>query len=132
MNQTIRKSELEELKHYGVIGMKWGKTLRGYASRSLTRQTNKVARGYDKGRETKEKASEISRRVRKEKYKLERKIKRASKYLDKASKADAQKIINRYNKDPEKRALVEDYMKTLKMHSTTMEKLRMDLIDIRL
>ena len=91
-----------------------------------------MARGYDKGRETKEKASEISRRVRKEKYKLERKIKRASKYLDKASKADAQKIINRYNKDPEKRALVEDYMKTLKMHSTTMEKLRMDLIDIRL
>ena len=74
-NQVIKSnlSEEEALQHYGKLGMKWGKTLHGYATRSLGKQTNKVIRRYDKGIATKDDASEISRRVRKERFKLEKK-----------------------------------------------------------
>lgn len=132
MNKIVRQEDLNEIRHYGKIGMKWGKSLHGYATRSLTKQSKKVIRRFDKGIADKGDAAEISARVRKEKYKLTNKVKRASKYLDKANKADAQKIVNRFNKNPEKRALVEDYMNTMKMYSKTMEELRMDLIDVRL
>lgn len=129
MNVVVKQ---DELKHYGKLGMKWGKTLHGYAVKSLGKQTNKVIRRYDKGIATKDDASEISRRVRKQKFKMEAKVKRAQKYLTKANQADAKSIINRYNKNPEKRAMVEDYMKTMELHSKTLKKYRMDLIDVRL
>ena len=96
MNTIIKQDELDEIKHYGKLGMKWGKTLHGYTTRSLGKQTTKVVRRFDKGQ------------------------------------ADADKIINRFNKNPEKRAMVEDYMKTMQAHGKTLEEYRMDLIDVRL
>lgn len=132
MNLTIKQDELDEIKHYGKLGMKWGKTLHGYTTRSLGKQTTKVVRRFDKGRAGKGDAAEISRRVRKQKYKMTRKVKRANKYLAKAAQADAASIVNRFNKNPEKRAMVEDYMKTMQAHGKTLEEYRMDLIDVRL
>ena len=132
MNKVIVGSSEDELKHYGKLGMKWGKTLRGHAAKSLGKQTTKVVRRFDKGLAAKGNAAEISRRVRKEKYKLSRKTARAKKYLDKASAADAKGVINRFNKNPEKRALVKDYMETMQVHTKTLESYRMDLMDVRL
>lgn len=132
MNQTVRRDDLDEIRHYGVVGMKWGKTLRRFADRSLAKQTSKVIRRYDRGRADREEVSKVGRHVRNERYKLTKKIARAEKYLAKADKADAAGLINRFNKNPEKRAMVKDYMDTMKTHMVNMDNYRMQLMDARL
>lgn len=132
MNQTIIHEDLPEIRHYGVIGMKWGKTLHGYKTRRLEKKTRKVVRRFDKGISSKEDVSEISSKVRAQKYKMDAKVKRAEKYLAKAAKADLAEVTNRYNKDPQKRAAVKDYMETMKGHSVNLAEYRMQLMDARL
>ena len=60
------------------------------------------------------------------------KIKRGEKYLAKSAKADAAQVINRYNRDPEKRAAVDNYIKSLKTNSATLAELRTQMMDIRI
>ena len=123
----------DELKHYGKLGMRWGTHLSNRRTASLERKVSKTVRKFDRGKDMPEgHLNKISKKVRSQKYKTDRKIRRAEKYLAKSAKADAKQIINRYNRDPEKRAGVEAYMKTLKTNSTTLAELRSQMMDIRI
>ena len=130
MNRVITQSELA---HMGVKGMKWGVRRSNRKTESLSKSVRKLTKRYDKGKDIDDdKVSSISKKVRNHKHRTEVRIKRAQRFLAKSNKADANQIINRFNKDPNKKAAVENYIKSLKINSETLSDLRLELIDIRI
>lgn len=128
-NRVITLKDLDELKHYGVLGMKWGVRKADRKAASLSRKVAKTVKKHDKGKDVT--TADLSKRVRKEKYKVERAIKRAERFIARSTKADTKQIANRYNRSPEKKSQVENYIKSMNLNATTLSELRMQLIDIR-
>lgn len=129
---TFGTSSEEAIVHYGVLGMKWGARRASRKTNSLDRKVSKTVRKYDKGKTVdSSEVSGLSRRVRKQRYKVERKMRNAQRFLDKADRASAQDVVNRYNRDPAKKAAVQDFLNSMKLNATTLSELRMQLIDIR-
>jgi hypothetical protein len=129
-NQIVRLDLSEdELLHYGVLGMKWGVRRANYKTRALTKKVYKTVKKFDRGKDPD--VTRISKEVRRQKFKVDRSVKRAERFIAKSNKASSKDIINRYNKDPAKKAAVENYMKELKMHTVPLAELRLQLIDIR-
>lgn len=135
-NQVIKSIWVEDdddLRHYGKRGMKWGVRNAASKTKSLERKVNKTVRRHDKGWDVKpDKLQKLSRKVRKQKSTIEMKVKRAKRFIEKAEKANAKNVINRYNKDPDKKQAVKDYMDTIKSNTQILDELRMQLIDIRI
>jgi len=130
---VIKDANPEELKHYGKLGMKWGMRSASRRTNSLEKKVGKTVRKFDKGKDMPEgHVQKVSKNVRSQKYKIDRKIKRAEKYLAKSAKADAAKVINRFNKDPVKKAAVEEYVNSLKTNSAILAELRSQMMDIRI
>lgn len=129
-NQIVRVKESEdELQHYGVMGMKWGVRKANYQTGRLSKKVSKTTKRFDKGKAPD--TTKISKKVRRRKYKVDRAIKRAERFLSKNAKANASEVVNRYNKDPSKKPLVENYIKSMQLNSVSLAELRLQLIDIR-
>ena len=127
-NRVILKNE-DTLQHYGVLGMKWGVRKADRKTSSLSRKVAKTVKKYDRGKDPD--VQKISKSVRKERHKVERAIRRAERFIAKSNKADSKQIVNRYNKNPAKKTMVENYIKSMNLNATTLSELRLQLIDIR-
>lgn len=129
-NKVVRS---DELKHYGVMGMKWGKRIAKWRLNSTEKKVHGMVRRYDRGKDVdRDDMALMSRRVRTNKARITRKIKRAQRFLAKSEKASAAGIVNRFNRDPEKKKLVKDYMKFMETQVPVLDELRLHLIDIRI
>ena len=125
--------EEETLEHMGVRGMKWGIRNTSRQVNQLSKNVDKTVKRFDRGKDVpKDQLNDLSKKVRTQKSKVDRKVKKAEKFIIKHDKANAKSIINRYNKSPEKKAAVDDYIKSLKLNSMTLAEMRLQLMDIRL
>ena len=123
----------DDLKHYGVIGMKWGVRRSNSRVASLSKKVTKATKNFNRGRDlSKEHANKVSKKVRKEKYKVDQGIQRAERFLAKSAKADTKQLVNRYNKNPEKKAAVGEFIKSMKANSASLAELRTQMMDIRI
>lgn len=140
INVVVRQDEINELKHYGKLGMKWGTRTHNKRASSLSNAVANATRKADSSlnmfsgvrKRNQKKVRKLSKQVRNEKASVDRNIRRGEKFLKKAAEADAAKIVNRFNKDPEKREMTKKYVESLKINSTTLSELRLQTIDLRL
>lgn len=127
-NRVILKNE-NALQHYGVMGMKWGVRKADRKTSLLSRKVTKTVKKYDRGKDPDVK--KISKSVRKERHKVEMAIRKAERFIARSNKADSKQIVNRYNKNPAKKTMVENYIKSMNLNVTTLSELHLQLIDIR-
>ena len=134
-NKVIMVSQTGKgvIRHFGIKGMKWDEKKIKKRTEKLEKQVTKTVKKFDKGRKiSDEKLEDLAKDIRKQKADVDKKIKKAEKFLEKAKKADAKNIINRFNKDPNKKAAVQNYLKSLKTSSTTLAELRTQMMDVRM
>lgn len=134
MNKTIILTDSEEeLQHMGVRGMKWGVRRSNRKTNSLEKQVRKTVTRFDRGKNIPDgELQNLSKKVRTEKYRIDKKIKRGEKFIAKYETANTKKIVNRYNKDPLKKEAVDNYIKSMKITSSTLGELRLQLMDAKM
>lgn len=129
-NKVVVSKRTDELQHFGVLGMRWGVIRATSKSRKLTKKVTKTVKKFNKGKNPE--TVKISKKVRVQKYRMDKAIRKAEKFLLKNKMANADKVINRFNRDPAKKKVVEGYLKAVKAESMLLSELRMQLIDIRI
>ena len=123
----------DELQHYGVRGMKWGVQRIRSKTVGLDVKVKKQIRRYDRGKNvSKDELARLSKKVRRHKYNIERKVARANRFIIKSEKSDVKALVYRYNRDPLKKAAVQEYMDNLKANRATLDELRLQLMDVRI
>ena len=123
----------DELQHYGVRGMKWGVQRARSKTVGLDVKVKKQIRRYDRGKNvSKDELARLSKKVRRHKYNIERKVARANRFIIKSEKSDVKGLVNRYNRDTLKNDAVQEYMDNLKANRATLDELRLQLMDVRI
>jgi len=131
-NEFVRVGE-GELAHVGIMGMKWGTRRGGKKATKLNKQVDKSIRKFDKGKrmpaDTFREQSSSSRKLT---FKTNKRIARMNKYLAKAAKQPADKVVSRFGKTPEKVAKVKDWLTTNEQQKMKLSELRSKLVDVKI
>lgn len=122
-----------ELRHIGIIGMKWGTRRGEKKANKINKKVDKSIRRFDYGKGVSANTfREQSRDTRKLAYKTNKRIARMNKYLDKAGKQPADKVISRWGKTPEKVAKVKDWLATNELQKSKLSEVRAKLVDVKI
>jgi len=128
------KPSLEELRHFGKLGMRWG-TRRGQKKTdSLSRELDDTMKDYDRGSKWVDAGSfrELSRRTRKLSYKANKRIARMNKYLNRVKDENVNNILVKWERNPEKVKQVKDYLAKSQLQTKKLSEMRTSLIDIKI
>jgi hypothetical protein len=106
------KPSLDELAHYGIIGMKWGTSHGRKGADRLGKKIDNSIRKFDAGSRRVNAGTfrEHSRKARKLTYKANKRIARMNKYLNQVKDEPANNLILKWKKNPKKVAKVKEYL----------------------
>lgn len=123
-----------ELAHIGVLGMRWGTRRSEKRTNKLAKKVDKSMRKFDRGKKgvTGETFREQSVKVRSEAYKTNKRMARMNRYLDKRKGETVDRLIFKSKVDPQKVAMVKEYLARNQVTSKTLSEVRSSLIDIKI
>jgi hypothetical protein len=123
-----------ELEHVGIMGMRWGTRRSQKKTDKLVKRIDKTMQKFDSGKRgvTAGTFREKSRQVRKETYKTNKRIARMNRYLNRTKDESVNNIIFKLKKDPQKVAMVKDYLARNAITTKRLSEVRLSLMDIKI
>ena len=135
-NQVVIRDENGVLRHYGVQGMKWDQSKIAKKTQKLEKKVNKTVDAIEgdhifKKVITDEELTAIEAKVQREKEEVDAKIKKAEDWVRKQNNIINGNSLVKFIAPEKKRKAVDNYLKSLKVSSTTLTKLKSEMASLK-